>query len=657
MQLCIRFFILFFLFPFFLHPNSINVNGVTGLFSIPTARMSEDGSLSASFLRSYPDRKLFLVASPFEWLEASVFYTSIENKPYIAYKSDYIFENQSYKDKGFNFKLKILPETNFFPQVALGLNDLGGTGLFSSEYVAASKKIKNIDFTFGIGFGNYSGGYLVSNPIAKVFPSYLERSGQTSGEFNFSSFFRGSKSSLFFGMLYESNYMDYFVEIDPIDYENMEVDYLLNGRENKINFGIIKKWKKFNLKYTYARNRDSVFQLTYKTNIKAPNTNPTFIQRKNESIQKILSLNQIGLKKILEGDNNFIQAEVRQNSYQNSDIADKRAINFLTNEFGNEKEIVVSQYYLGMKMSSVTKGKYSNRIEDLSNQSNKVDYKTIYNINDNFPYFNYDISIKPKTFLAGREGFFHGGLGFEFNNEIIFRENLLITANLKYPIFSNFEKLKIPPVNTYPNQVRSDNKKYYNAYDEGLTIGRLQIDYFLNKKSNYFALSAGIFEDMFSGVGFQYVNSKKNRRFAWGIDSFYVKKRNYRMLLDHLKYSNIYVRGLSELRVTNDIYLNISYGEYLAGDKGYTLSTSKRYRNGAKFGFFFTRTNVSKELYGEGSFDKGIFISLPIQSIISSSSSSRTNIFDFTWRPLTKDPGALLVKNIDLIQEIQNFRQ
>ena len=63
---------------------------------------------------------------------------------------------QDYKDKGFNFKLRI-KEEGIFSSIAIGINDIAGTGLYSSEYIVASYGIENIDFHFGLGWGNYNG--------------------------------------------------------------------------------------------------------------------------------------------------------------------------------------------------------------------------------------------------------------------------------------------------------------------------------------------------------------------------------------------------------------------------------------------------------------------------------------------------------------------
>ena len=63
---------------------------------------------------------------------------------------------QTWKDKGFDLKIKLLDESEYFPAVAVGALDFGGTGFYSSEYFVASKRIEDFDFTLGIGWGRFA---------------------------------------------------------------------------------------------------------------------------------------------------------------------------------------------------------------------------------------------------------------------------------------------------------------------------------------------------------------------------------------------------------------------------------------------------------------------------------------------------------------------
>ena len=103
--------------------------------------------------------------------------------------------SQSYKDKGFDIKLRLLKETDLLPNIAVGIRDLAGSNQFEAEYLVASKFIKNVDFTLGIGWGDLShGGY--KNPLS-VFGDGLNNrvsnnEGGQGGEFVTDRYFRGS---------------------------------------------------------------------------------------------------------------------------------------------------------------------------------------------------------------------------------------------------------------------------------------------------------------------------------------------------------------------------------------------------------------------------------------------------------------------------------
>jgi len=89
----------------------------------------------------------------------------------------------------------------------------------------------------------------------------------------------------------------------------------------------------------------------------------------------------------------------------------------------------------------------------------------------------------------------------------------------------------------------------------------------------------------------------------------------------------------------------------LAGDKGYTLDLSRRFKSGFKMGAYFTRTNVSKIEYGEGSFDKGFYFEMPFSIFGTDESKDITKI---TVQPLTRDGGAKLKTNNPLIYAINS---
>ena len=151
-----------------------------------------------------------------------------------------------------------------------------------------------------------------------------------------------------------------------------------------------------------------------------------------------------------------------------------------------------------------------------------------------------------------------------------------------------------------------------------------------------------------SGFGFEYLFFNNQNNYAVGIELFNVKKRDYELQFGTLDYQN--VTGAINFYYRNYEIIpfdaKISYGEYLAGDKGTTFEISRSYLNGAKFGVFATFTDVTSEQFGEGTFDKGIFFSIPVYK----------DMLSYTWRPLTKDPGARLNRKNNLYNLLVKFK-
>ena len=78
-----------------------------------------------------------------------------------------------------------------------------------------------------------------------------------------------------------------------------------------------------------------------------------------------------------------------------------------------------------------------------------------------------------------------------------------------------------------------------------------------------------------------------------------------------------------------------------------TLDISRRFDNGITVGAFATRTNVSAQQFGEGSFDKGVYLRIPFDAMLPKSSNGMA---DFTWKPLTRDGGARLMRRNTLFE-------
>jgi len=609
--------------------NLYNNHGTVGLINIPTARLFNEGVHGISVYDGTPDQKVSLTSNPYDWFEASFFYMNLQGIPYPGY------EFQDYKDKGFNAKLRLKKE-GVLPAIAIGFYDFAGTGKYSSEYIVSSYGINNLDMHFGLGWGQMNGlanGF--KNPLSYIDSRFLDRPTKSGlgGTFNLNKYFSGTTATPFYGISYRVNNNIFIkLEKDPLvvgtevmPYPKRESDYSF-GVDYSINnnFSIGASFERgsyFSLKFTYKNDPQNTFK-KYKYQEARVNSDDD----KYTKLIKNLEENGIGVNKITETTRS-LGLELTQ--FMHSDI------NLV------EQIIKDSSRNAGIKKNI----KKDIKIADLNavseiDESFKRNARTIYE-RDTSRAFNTSTSAKFRPFIASREEFFKGAFMIENDSELILKENLFFSTNLKYSLYDNFDDFRFKPKNNFPAQVRSDVKDYLKNIDQGVLVGRAQLDFHLTPKTNHhIMLTGGILEDMYSGYGMEYLYFKQNTNYALGFELFNVKKRDYNWGFGHLDYenkiynANLYYRNYG--RIPFD--MKLSAGEYLAGDKGATIELSRSFDTGLEFGIFATFTDVSYSEFGEGSFDKGIFFNIPIYG----------NLIDYTWRPLTKDPGAKLLRKSSL---------
>ena len=90
----------------------------------------------------------------------------------------------------------------------------------------------------------------------------------------------------------------------------------------------------------------------------------------------------------------------------------------------------------------------------------------------------------------------------------------------------------------------------------------------------------------------------------------------------------------------SQVTVAIKGGKFLAKDSGINFDFSRRFRTGVRIGAFFSLTDISREEFGEGSFDKGFYFNVPIQ-LFSDEYTKQSQSFGL--RPLTRDGAQFLI--------------
>ena len=625
---------------FLLNAQSSSVNSGMGLVMTPTARTSEEGTIAFKISEYAPFNKISLVAYPFDWLEASVYYTDVNVRRY------YIGSKQSYKDKGFSFKIKALNETRFFPAIAVGFEDIAGTSIFKSEYLISSKKIGNFDLSLGIGFGDFGSRGNIENFLREGERSKWDFS--TGGEIE-DDFFKG-KSSLFGGIQYKLNKFKTILKLEYDGNSYLDNFDLLPGLErykpkSRYNYGFEKSLSKnFSLGINYIKGNELAVNFIAYTNLSKSKSDYElkFLSRSESNDRYIRMLNDLKRERIylqnalIDDRNKVVKIKYVQNAYYDNELVASKIADYLEDNYGfYGYEISITSGNGAFEHNTLTR-----RYDKNFNVSKSSAIKYPFSPKISYPVYSFSINPDLISHIGSPAGFYFGGIDLNLSGILEFKY-FQIASTYSMRVYDNFETLDYDSNATNLPQVRTNVQEYLkkskNSFDE------FTINFFRQISSEHnFLFSLGHLEQMFSGTHFEYLYKPTKSLLSLGFEHSNVKQRSFDGDFDSfLDYqTNTYHFNVYLAEPKNRIIFHLSYGKYLAKDKGITFDVSRKFKNGASFGAFFSLTNISKEEYGEGSFDKGIYFQYPLNIF---NKSRNTNSFSsFVYRPITRDGAAKL---------------
>jgi hypothetical protein len=239
--------------------------------------------------------------------------------------------------------------------------------------------------------------------------------------------------------------------------------------------------------------------------------------------------------------------------------------------------------------------------------------------------------------------------GADANLELL--PGLSLNGEAEASLYDNFNKNRAPD-SSLPH-VRSDFLQYFSKGKNG--IGDLEIDYRFRVSPSVFAVAkVGYLESMFAGAGGEVLWRPEGQRWALGLDAYKVWQRNFDRLFGLQNYS-VFTGHISVYYQSPWYGLNFAVhaGQYLAGDRGLTVEVTRRFETGVEIGAFMTRTNVSAARFGEGSFDKGIIIRIPLGWTLPIETQ---NQFNLDLRPVQRDGGQRLDGDVTLYEETRRAR-
>ncbi|HEY0924894.1 YjbH domain-containing protein [Rheinheimera pacifica] len=650
-------------------------HGGVGLIQTPTARMAPAGDLSINYTDNEEYRLWSVSIQLFDWMESTVRYTDVRTQ---LYSDDPGFSgNQTYKDKGIDVKFRLLQESTYLPQVSVGFRDFGGTGLFESEFISLSKKWGDFDFHLGMGWGYLGTAGNTKNPFCELKDSFCSRPGGFSGlggKVDYDKFFKGP-ASLFGGIEYQTPWQPLRLKLE-YEGNNYTSDYAGElEQDSRWNIGAVYRWKDFNFDLNYQRGNTLGFGVHYAMNLHtvtqvkikpAPRLIPEQLdadkQTSDRDALRRALYTEAGfvLQSSYIKDDEFVLYGY-QVAYRDHDEATERIGRILATEV----PATISKYrivtYAGNLPMVETVVDAEQFITAARYDALQTDIKSTY-VRQQPEQRTLDFTSLPDQtgFYTGVETFwlqtfgnpeafymYQGGIfanaGYRLTN------NLSVNGTAKVTLLENFDKFnfKVDAQNTPLPRVRTYVREYVTR--STVSMENLYLQWQDQLAPNiYGQLYGGYLETMFGGVGGEMLYRPVDSNFAIGFDINYVRQRSYENDLDFFDYKTFtgHVNVYWKPEFLPDTQLTFNIGQFLAKDKGVNVDFAKRFDSGIVVGAYAAFTNVSSAEYGEGSFTKGFYLSIPFDLFSLRPSKGRGRL---PWVPIGRDGGQPLNRPTTLI--------
>lgn len=663
--------------------------GVVGLMQNPSARMRPAGSFGVNYQRAWPYSRINVMLQPLDWLEAGFRYTDVANR---QYGPESFSGTQSLKDKSFEVKARLWEESAHWPGVAVGVRDLGGTGLFGSEYLVASKRWGRFDYSLGLAWGYMAGRQDLANPLSAWSDRFDKRQNEVGlgGTVSTEAFFRG-RTALFGGLEYQSPWGPVF----KLEYEGNNYQREPQGNNlpqtSPINMGLVYRVAP-GFDVTVGRERGTTWTVgltlssdlsrlnvpkvtdhpTPAVNLQRPRQAPAWSQTSQdiqkltqwrvEQIQRqgdrlVLDLTQSNspyhaprIDKAMAVLQRDAPADVAHIELRHRALGDVLAVDRIDREaweqpFGQPARTTrlpaaVSHSYPQAFSLPALQTKPSGREAKADTVSSPellhASRPALYGLSP---------GVNLRHHLGGPDGFVLYQLNLKLDGKLNLPGDFQLNGTLNAGVLNNYERFKNSGFSALP-RVRTYLREY--ATESRLTLPNLYLGRTARLSTHWSgAVYAGYLEEMFAGAGGELLYRRPGSRWAAGLDVNQVRQRafaqdfalrNYRAQTGH---ASVYWQTPWQ-----EINLAVSAGQYLAQDRGVTVNVSRTFGNGVTMGAFVTKTNVSAAQFGEGSFNKGVYWSIPLDAMMTSSS---RQVATFNWVPLTRDGGAMLNRPLQLM--------
>ncbi len=685
--------------------------GRVGLIEMPNARFRPDGTVEAGLALRRQRNFWFVNFQALPFLEAT-FRTSDRLNGTTG--------QGTATDRAFDLKLRLWNENAWRPALAVGLQDVIGTGLYQGEYLVASKRFWSVDATLGLGWGRLATGHDLGNPMGYGMPYFRSRPREVGqgGTPALNGLFRGRHAGIFAGLEWSVPAIPTL--LGAIEGLRAKVEYsadalrderggyparttgLRGAAASRVNLGL--NWqpnRHLDVGLSFVHGTDLLLRASLRLHPDAPpelprHPPPPMYPRPNPVAETLEpppppapGLREWVMQAALGHEGTLrLGADDREGeASRNAALARRlfpalRAAGFLPIAFnlrGAEAHLTgsggryrtlaqvtgrvmraaqpilppeVERLHLAWERDGAVVARLvtlRGAFEDLARHRGSAE--EILHATQLLPAFpeagdaairtvpprlSWGIGPTLNLQVGDARSALRWQAGIAAGARLELGWNTALAGSVAQRIAGNLDG-GLPSDSRLPH-VRSDIARYAQA--DRPTLPALYLERMWNPAPDVFArVTAGLLEPMFGGLSAELLWRPHDRPWALGLDVNYVAQRDYKQRFGALGYSVAtgHVSLYADLPVWN-LYTVLRAGRYLAGDWGGTIEVGRRFDSGIEVGGFATFTNVRSRDFGEGSFDKGIYLRIPFDFFgVGSRHRASANL-----RPVQRDGGQRL---------------
>ncbi|MEL6681257.1 MAG: YjbH domain-containing protein [Pseudomonadota bacterium] len=664
-------------------PLSYSTYGTLGLIDMPTAQSAPDAEIATtlSYFAGSTRGTLSFQISP--RLSGSFRYTKIDDWSRSTGEATF--------DRSFDLRYVLANEGRYHPAIAIGLQDFVGTGIYSAEYLVATKNLgTDLAITAGIGWGRLGSDRGFDNPFV-VFGDQFETRptsrNKRGGQIESARWFRGD-AALFGGVSWAAtDRLTLKAEVSSDDYVQERADGReLFDRDTPLNFGVdFEISDGAHLQGYYMHGSEFGVAATFRTNPRFPAVNggagsaPVPIRPRTAAASadlvtsdRIRSATQQQTAALLAADGMELEAmrvtartatvHIRNMRYIGRAEAIGRTARILTQTLPMQ----ISQFTIvpmenGIPLSAITlrradleelefapDGAWQSYVRaDISDASSTLT-ETVY-ADDIYPRFRWSLSPFAEGSYFDPDGPVRLDFGLALQAQYDIAPGLILEGRVQQKLVGNRDESTRNDPSTLP-RVRSDANIYARA---DTALRRLTLaKYGRPGPDLYGRVTFGYLETMFFGASAELLWKPVNSSLAFGVEVNEVRQREFDQGFELQDYQVTTGHGTLYYQFDNGLLAQVSAGRYLAGDWGSTLALDRTFGNGWRVGAYATFTDVPFDDFGEGSFDKGLRIRVPLQHYVGRPS---TRVSSINIQPILRDGGARLNVNDRLYESLRTY--